>query len=265
MDLQLGNKTAVVTGASRGIGLASARVLLQEGASVALLARGQESLDAAVAGLASEGFSSVLGLVADTTDARSINEAVARTVEQFGTVDILINAAARPGGGPAPSVLDFEEDYLRAELDTKLMGYVRCARSVIPHMRSNGWGRIINIAGNAALQTGNFVGSVRNGSVVAFTKNLADELIGTGIGVVGVHPGLTVTERIPAFLEARAAASGTTPEQVEASLAERNSVGRLILSEEVGRVIAFLASPLSVAVNGDTIGANGGVRGAIRL
>lgn len=265
MDLELAGKVALISGGSRGIGFACARALAAEGAAVVLGARDTSRLRAAEREMRDEGFSEVLAIRADTTDSESVDALVAGAVARFGSVHVLVNAAARPGGGVAAGVLDFDEDLLRLELETKLLGYVRCARAVVPHMRRAGWGRVVNIAGNAAMQTGNVVGSIRNGSVVAMTKNLADELAGTGIGVVGVHPGLTVTERIPAFLASRAAAAGTTVEEAETALAERNTLGRLVRADEVGRVVAFLASPAATPINGETVPANGGMRGVLRI
>ena len=115
-------------------------------------------------------------------------------------------------------------------------------------MTDNGWGRIINISGLAARQTGSTMGSIRNVSVSAMTKNLADELGPWGVNVTCVHPGMTRTER-------------TTDQQLE--LATRNTIGRMVDSDEVAYLVAFLASPKSVGINGDSIACGGGVRGAI--
>jgi NAD(P)-dependent dehydrogenase (short-subunit alcohol dehydrogenase family) len=130
-------------------------------------------------------------------------------------------------------------------------------------MVENGWGRIINVSGIAARQTGSITGSIRNVAVAAMTKNLADELGPKGINVTVVHPGMTITEQSPGRFEALAATRGGTAATIEADLAARVSLGRLVHADEVASVIAFLASPLSVALNGDAIIASGGVRGAI--
>jgi NAD(P)-dependent dehydrogenase (short-subunit alcohol dehydrogenase family) len=143
-------------------------------------------------------------------------------------------------------------------MDTKVMGYIRCARQATPHMRQQGWGRIINISGLAARQAGNTVGSIRNVAVAAMAKNLADELGPLGINVTVVHPGVTRTERTAALLEARAEAQGTTVEAIERSLACANSIRRLVDASEVAHVVAFLASPKSIAINGDAIAVGGG-------
>src|SRR5512138_1104717 len=210
MDLQLTGKRALVTGGSRGIGKAVARVLAQEGADVALLARDAATLAAAAAELATATGRRVIGVRADTTSDEQVRAAVADAARQLGgTIDILVNAAAEPGGYAAPPQLaDITGAFLHGELDTKVMGYIRCAREVAPGMRSSGWGRIVNISGLAARQAGNAVGSIRNVSVVALTKNLADELGPHGINVTVVHPGTTRTERTPAQIAARATAQG---------------------------------------------------------
>ena len=145
----------------------------------------------------------------------------------------------------------------------KVRGYLRCARAVAPQMAERGWGRIINISGLAARQTGSIVGTVRNVAVVALTKNLADELGSKGVNVTVVHPGMTRTERTPQALEAMATARGTTVEELEERLESAVSIGRLVTAEEVANVVTFLASPKSVALNGDAIVAGGGARGSI--
>jgi NAD(P)-dependent dehydrogenase (short-subunit alcohol dehydrogenase family) len=232
VDLQLNGRRAIVTGGSRGIGLATARVLAAEGARVAIVARGEAALGSAAREIGA------LAVGADTGSDESVAAMVAAVSEAFGGIDILVNAAATPNRG------GFNEDDLEAHLAIKVRGYLRCARAVVPHM--NGWGRIINVSGLAARQTGSIVGSVRNVAVAALTKNLADELGPQGINVTVVHPGTTITERTP-----------------PAALAESVSIGRLVTAAEVADVIAFLASPRSVAINGDAIAVGGGAKGAI--
>jgi NAD(P)-dependent dehydrogenase (short-subunit alcohol dehydrogenase family) len=264
MDLQLAGKRAVVTGASRGIGFAVAVTLAAEGADVVLAARDQEALDAAAARITMSG-NRVLAVATDTTDDASVRALIGRTAEEFGGVDILVNAAARPGGGPGlPGTLaETTDDHLRGEVETKVLGYLRCARAAAPYMTAQDWGRIINISGLAARQTGSVVGSIRNVAVAAMTKNLADELGPQGVNVTVVHPGMTVTERTPAMLTAFAEAGGVTEDEVERRLGGSTSIGRIITAAEVADVVAFLASPLSVAITGDAIAVAGGARGAI--
>ena len=130
-------------------------------------------------------------------------------------------------------------------------------------MKASGWGRIINISGLAARQAGSTVGSMRNVAVAAMTKNLADELGPHGINVTVVHPGLTRTEATEGVVARRAQASNTTPEEIERRMAEGNSVRRIIDAEDIAYVVTMLASPRSIALNGDTIAAGGGAPRAI--
>jgi NAD(P)-dependent dehydrogenase (short-subunit alcohol dehydrogenase family) len=263
MDLQLGGKRAVVTGGSRGIGLAAALTLAAEGARVALVGRDAAALKGARDQVASHG-GDVLALSADSTDDGAVRDAVARTVGEFGGVDILVNAAARPSqGGSARVVTDLVDDDLRAEMETKVLGYLRFARAVVPHMKAQGWGRIINISGLNARRTGDTFGSMRNVAVSAMTKNLADELGPHGINVTVVHPGLTVTERTPQLIAGLAAAQGISESEAESKLASGTSLRRLVTAAEVADVVAFLASPRSVAMTGDAVVVGGGVPGPI--
>jgi NAD(P)-dependent dehydrogenase (short-subunit alcohol dehydrogenase family) len=263
MDLQLTGKRAIVTGGSRGIGLAVADALAAEGADVALVARGKEALAAAAERVARHG-TRVLTRVADTTDDDDVRAMVAEVAGAFGGVDVLVNAAARPASStPTPPLSGLTDDALRAELETKVLGYLRCARAVAPLMAAQGFGRIINISGLNARLTGSLTGSVRNVAVAAMTKNLADELGPAGITVTVVHPGTTVTERTATMLLDRASREGTSPGEVEARLAAATSLGRLVTAAEVADVVAFLASPRSAAITGDAIAVGGGTRGVI--
>jgi NAD(P)-dependent dehydrogenase (short-subunit alcohol dehydrogenase family) len=263
MDLQLDGRRAIITGGSRGIGLAVARGLAAEGAHLALVARDPARLQAAAQTLASYGRT-VLTKVADTTDDLAVRAMVAEVADGLGGVDILVNSAAQPGGTVPPAKLaDLADDAIRAELETKLLGYLRCARAVAPYMQRQGWGRIISVSGLAARQAGSVAGSVRNVAVAAMTKNLADELGPDGINVTVVHPGSTVTERTAGLVSQLASANGTTEEEARARLASASSIGRMVTADEVAAVVTFLASPLSVAINGDAIAVGGGARGAI--
>lgn len=266
MDLQLTARRALITGGSKGIGLAAAKALVAEGADVAIAARSAATLEEARAELsrwAAPG-QRVIAVVTDTTDDASVRRLVDSVVEQLGGVDILINAAAEPAApGKSTALADLVDDDLRAEVESKVLGYLRTARAVAPHMTAQGWGRIINVSGLAARRTGSSFGSIRNVAVAALTKNLADELGSSGINVTVVHPGVTVTERTPALLEAAAARQGATVDEAAAGFARGITIGRIVTADEIADVIAFLASPRSVSITGDAIAVGGGSTGPI--
>ena len=264
MDLQLEGKRALVTGGSKGIGLAIARQLGREGVDLVIAARSAGELQAAAGTLAHETGRRVIGVVADTGDDASVNALIAETVSELGGLDILVNAAAKPGGQSAPPKLaEVTNALFREDIEIKVLGYLRTAREAAPHMVAAGWGRIINISGLAARQTGSIIGSIRNVAVAALTKNLSDELGPKGVNVTVVHPGLTRTERTAPLLAARAAMIGSTAQEVERRMVAGVTVGRMIEAAEVADVVAFLASPRSVAINGDAIACGGGAKGAI--
>jgi len=264
MDLELHGKRALVTGGSRGIGLAIARQLALEGASVALAARDSATVTRAASDLSAQTHTKVLALTVDTGIDAQVKAMVEAAVARLGGVDILVNCAAKPGGqAPPPKLAAITDALFWDDVNVKVMGYLRCAREVAPHMIAQGWGRIINISGLAARQTGSTIGSIRNIAVSALTKNLADELGPHGINVTVVHPGITRTEKTGPLFAACAAAAGVTPEQIEARVASNVTIGRMVDAAEVAFVVAFLASPRSVAITGDAIAAGGGVAGAI--
>jgi NAD(P)-dependent dehydrogenase (short-subunit alcohol dehydrogenase family) len=264
MDLELNGKTALVTGGSKGIGKAIARQLASEGVTVAISARTEDTLRATATELAEETGQRILPVVGDTGDETSVRSMVEHAHSELGRLDILVNGAAVPGGGgPPPALEEITADAFWADMNVKVLGYLRVAQAAAPHMRAQGWGRIINISGLAARSAGSTIGSMRNVSVAALTKNLANELGPHGINVTVVHPGMTYTERMPALFEARAQTQGITAEDAERQFAEGNSIRHLVTAEEVADVVTFLASPRSIAINGDAIAVGGGAGTAI--
>ena len=257
MDLQLTGKRVIVTGASRGIGLASARALAAEGADVALVARDADALDRAARDVAAASGRTVIAVPADTGSDDAVTAMVAQVVERLGGVDVLVNNAARPNTG------QLLEDALEDEINVKVRGYLRCARAVAPHMIASGWGSIVNVAGIAARRTGSVTGTVRNIAVAALAKNLADELGPQGINVNVVHPALTITEVLPPLVHKIADARGISVDEALEVAGADVATGRIMTADEVATVICFLTSPRAVAINGDPVVASGGMKGWI--
>ena len=264
MDLELSGKVAIVTGGSRGIGKAIAKELAAEGASVALVARSMATLEPAVADIVGASKGKVQGFTCDTSDDASVKAMVAAVMKAFGRIDILVNCAAKPSGqSKPPSLTEITTEEFWDHMNTKVMGYLRTAREVAPHMIKQKSGRIINVSGLGARRTGTTIGSIRNVGVAALTKNIADELGKHGITAVCVHPGLIRTEATPGVVAAQAKAQGVSEAEIEKRLGSHNVLGQLITAEQIGYVCTFLASPKSVAINGETVGAGGGTPGAI--
>ncbi|MBV9173923.1 MAG: SDR family NAD(P)-dependent oxidoreductase [Chloroflexi bacterium] len=259
MDLELAGRTAIVTGGSRGIGKAIARELAAEGVDVVVAARGADALRQSAEELAELTGRQITPVVADTSTDDSVRAMVDQAAAALGHIDILVNCAAQPGGQSAPPKMsEITDEAFFSDVNVKVMGYLRCAREVAPHMLRQRWGRIINISGLAARQSGSTIGSMRNVAVVALTKNLADELGPHGINVTVVHPGLTRTEKTADVIAQRAQRQGVSLEEAERGMVS-NVVGRWIDAREIAYVVTFLASPKAAAINGDVIAAGGGV------
>jgi NAD(P)-dependent dehydrogenase (short-subunit alcohol dehydrogenase family) len=264
MDLRLSGKTALVTGGSKGIGKCTVRNLAEEGCDVAILARDMASAEAAAQEIARATNRRIVAVKADTSDEAQVKAAVSQAIAALGSVDILVNCAAKASGQVAPSkLLEVGKEEFWDEMSVKVLGYLRTTQAVVPGMKARGWGRIINVSGMAARTTGNIVGTVRNVSVAALTKNVADELAGTGITVVCVHPGMTVTEKTPGLIERQAKANNVSPAEMEKRMDSRNVNRKVVTMQEVADLITFIASPRSVAINGDVVAANGGAPGTI--
>ncbi|PYN13249.1 MAG: short-chain dehydrogenase [Candidatus Rokuibacteriota bacterium] len=248
MDLGLRGKHAIVTGGSLGIGKAIARELAREGADVAIVARTKEQLEATARELATETGRRVIPLAADVTSRAQVDAMVAQAANQLGGLHILVNSGSPPGGsasatGPIESVVD--EDLLH-DFNVKYVGALRCARAVIPYLKEQKWGRIINISGTNARNAGNLSGGARNTSLVHMTKTLAVQLGRFGITVNCVHPGTTRTERTPRLLD-------FAPDS-----ARGNAICRMVDAAEIAYLAVFLASDKAWAVSGELVVATGG-------
>ncbi len=270
MDLGLQGKRAIVTGGSRGIGKAIARELTREGVDVAIAARSKEHLEATARELEAETGRRVIPLAADVTSKEQVDRMVAQAAERLGGLHILVNSGSPPGGsatatGPIETVVD--EDLLH-DFDVKFVGALRCARAVIPYLKGQGWGRIINISGTNARNAGNLSGGARNASLVHLTKTLAVQLGRHGITVNCIHPGTTRTERTPDLLASRAAQDRMTPEEVERrdfapDSPRGNAICRMVDASEIAYLTVFLASDKAWAVSGELVVATGGAGRAV--
>ncbi len=262
MDLELSGKTAVICGGSRGIGKAIAIELAKEGVSVAIAARDREVLERTAAAIGQvTGGDPVPYVECDTRDRTSV-EAMARTlVDRWGHIDILVNCAAQPGG----LVFDFgpeADEPLGADLDTKVLGYLRTCQAVAPSMRAQGWGRIVNIGGLSGRE-GRWLSGMRNTALVHLSRTLSHQLGKDGITVNTVHPGLTRTERTDEEDAQRIRSEGITREAIEKERRGYNDLGRIVDAAEIGWLVAFLCSPKGVAITGESISAGGGAGTAV--
>ncbi|MFM6076411.1 MAG: SDR family NAD(P)-dependent oxidoreductase, partial [Dolichospermum sp.] len=177
LELKLSGKTAIVTGGSAGIGLATAKGLYSEGVNVVIAARNQERLNQAVIDIQSldNTNAKVIGVSADLTKAEDIDKVVSTTLEQFGKIDILINNA---GSAKAGSFLDITDQTFLDAWNLKLLGYIRLVKSVVPHLKKQGDGRIVNIIGGAGrTPRPNFLpGGTTNAALLNFTRGISKEL-----------------------------------------------------------------------------------------
>jgi NAD(P)-dependent dehydrogenase (short-subunit alcohol dehydrogenase family) len=265
MDLGLRDRHAIVVGGSRGIGKAIARELAREGVDVALVSRTKAALEATARELAELTGRRIVPIVADATSKEQVDAMAAQAHAELGGIHILINSGSAPGGsanavGPIETVVD--EDLLQ-DFNIKYVGALRCARAVLPLMKDQHWGRIINIGGTNARIAGNLSGGARNTSLVHLTKTLAVQYGQFGITANCIHPGPTRTERTAGQIAALAEKLGMSAEEAEArefglNGLRGNLLGRMIDASEIAYLAAFLCSDKGWAVNGELLLANGG-------
>ena len=257
MDLGLRGRTALVTGASLGIGRAIAAELAAEGVSVAMVARDAQRLRAAAQAIAGETGARTVPLAADLTDPAQLEHAMREAQDALGHVDILVNNA---GATPMGRIGESDDATWQKSLSLKLMGYMRTARLLTPAMRARRWGRVINIIGRSGHQprATYIVGSSVNASLLSFTHALAQECAPDNVLVVGVNPGPIATPRWDALVAQGAAGSGRDTTAENAAAVASVALGRLGTTEEVSGLVAFLCSDRAGFITGTMIDVDGG-------
>ncbi|MBV8084899.1 MAG: SDR family oxidoreductase [Chloroflexi bacterium] len=257
MDYGIRGKTAIVTGGSEGIGKGIAGVLAGEGARVAVCARSRELLQESAREIAEKTGSETLAVAADVEKSDDVARVVKTVMDRFGGVDIVVNGAANFNDGSLFEVAD--ENYLH-HFNVKFLGYVRFAREVVPYMKEQHWGRIINLAGGAAriARPGSFSAGAINMAVLNFTKHLAQEVAPFGITVNSIHPGGARTRRREIAFDREIRTRGITRAQAEREHVARIPIGRYIEPEDAGHAAAFFCSVQASAVTGQVLSMDGG-------
>jgi 3-oxoacyl-[acyl-carrier protein] reductase len=255
MDLGLKGKTALVTGASEGIGSAVARKLAEEGVRVAICARTESTLKDTAAAITRVTGVDVVPIPADLRTLAGCRGVVEQAAEALGGLDILVNNAGASAFGP---FVDLPDDAFVDAINGKLLGYIRCAKAAIPHMQRRGGGVIINITGTTQqaipLHT---PGSACNAALRMFSKELSMELGPLNIRVNSLAPGRIQTVRADRLLEATAAAQGTTPEIVLGQLVKTIPSGRVGATDDIADAVCFLVSERASYINGAALVVDG--------
>jgi NAD(P)-dependent dehydrogenase (short-subunit alcohol dehydrogenase family) len=263
VNLDLAGRRAIVTGGSAGIGRAIAQSLCAEGVDVAICSRSLDRATKVAAELAVAGGGRLLPVQLELKDPDSVIAMVERVVEQFGSVDILVNSGSEVSGNASEAWEQVPEELVTRSFDDKFLGTLRCCRAVVPHMRAAKFGRIINITGQKAREAGAVAAGARNAAVVNLTKAISMDVGRDGITVNAVHPYTTITEGVLARMANMGAERGLSAEEQLQARARRTSLGRLLEAREIADFVTFLASPLSVAMTGEVIALTGGVGDAV--
>ena len=252
MDLNLRGRTALITGASKGIGIASAECLAAEGVNVILVSRTQADLDAARARIAGRHNVNVLVYAYDLSDSRNVD----RLAEAHPDIDILVNNAGAIPGGDLQAIT---EDRWRAAWDLKVFGYINMCRRFYTEMKTRQRGVIINILGMAGekMDRTYIAGSTGNAALMAFTRALGGSAGDDGLRVVGINPGAIATDRLVTLMKTRAKNQWGDENRWE-ELMKPLPMGRAGKPEEIGVVVALLASDLSAYTSGTIITIDGG-------
>lgn len=261
MDLGLTNATAVVVGAGRGMGLAAARCLADDGARIAIIARSRADLDRAAADLSSRGSPDALGLVADIIDAGQVDKVFAELAARWeGELNILINAVGPTVRGDFESLTD---DQWRQAIDEGVMGMVHCVRSALPLLRKAAWARIVNFSAHSTQRQSVSLPAytAAKAALTSVSKNLSLLLAKDEILVNVVSPGTVATEALVGWAKS-IGVDGDNPYRLMDAIAKHFGhpahLPRAGLPDEVGPVVAFLASRRNSYMTGANVNVDGG-------
>ena len=259
MNLNLKNKNAIVCASSQGLGKAAALDIAEEGVNLAICSRDQDKINKVKEEIHQK-INSEIKVIALQVDLDSPNEIQAfyeQVENDLGSVDILVNN----NGGPPPSTFEqLSDDDWQKAFNSTMMSCLRLSKLVIPNMKKNAWGRIINIS-SVSVKTpvnGLFLSNSLRMGVLGWAKALSDELAPHGVTVNTVCPGYTRTERVEAILETQSNSSGLKKEEIEKSIAENIPMKRVGEAEDLAGLITFIASEKADYMTGLAIQVDGG-------
>jgi 3-oxoacyl-[acyl-carrier protein] reductase len=252
MDLKLKDKVALVLAASKGLGRASAIALSAEGAKVVICSRNAGELKKTATEIHLQTDNPVVAIPADMSDREQVTDLIKRTAETFGGIDILVNNG---GGPPFAQFETFDDEAWQKAFELTLLAFARTGREVLPYMKKAGSGRIINIVSSSAKSVLNnaVLSTAMRMGIVGMAKLMADELGPYGITVNNIAPGLILTDRVKEVFP-----KGVDIEQAMKDRAKTIPLGRIGKPEELGALVAFLASEQAAYISGTTIQIDGG-------
>ncbi len=258
MDLGLKGLRALVTGSSRGLGFATAKLLLMEGVDVTINSRSKENLSNAVNELQNLSTGEVFSLEADRLTPGAPEQLISDAVDQMGGLDILVTNA---GGPPAGAFESFDENTWEKAVDLSFLSHVRLIRSALPHLRKSVHASVLTITSYSVKQPiPNLVlsNSIR-AATVGLTKSLALELGGDGIRFNSILPAWTETERVHELMSHRASLSGRSIEEEIKLQSLSSPLGRMAKPEEFAKAAVFMASPAASYITGVMLSVDGGM------
>ena len=251
MDLALKDKKVLITGGSKGIGLACAKAFIAEGAKVALVSRSQQNLDQA-----KKSVGNAYTIAADLIDAAAAAAMVERVEKEFGAIDILVNSA---GAAKRTDADDLTPAAWRASMDAKYFTYINVIDPLIKRMGKRGNGVVINIIGSGGKVASptHLSGGAANAALMLATAGLAYAYASKNVRVVGLNPGVTKTERVAEGLKAEAKRANVSEDQAYKQMVARLPMGKPAEPEELADIVVFAASERGRYLNGANISTDG--------